>query len=146
MAGFSKALAALGGLALVIGASSAFAADLTVTVEGLTSGNGKVSLGLYQKTDKFPDGKASREVDVPAAPGRIVYVFKDLAPGRYAITGFHDENNNGKMDYNFIGIPKEGFVFSNDAKPGLSAPSFDACAITIADKPVAITVHIQHWG
>ena len=146
MAACSKALAALGGLAVMICASYGLAADLTVTVEGLPSDKGKVSLGLYQKGDGFPDGKASYEVDVPAAQGHIAYVFKNLPPGRYALTGFHDENNNGKMDYSFIGIPKEGFVFSNDAKPGLSSPSFDACAIDVADKPIAITVHIQHWG
>ena len=131
---------------LLLLAPAVQAADLTVTVEGVPSAKGKLSLGLYKKGDAFPDGKASYEVDVPAVQGKVVYTFKDLSPGRYALTGFYDENNNGKMDYTFIGIPKEGFFFSNDASPRLSAPSFDACAITIADKPIAITVHIQHWG
>ena len=133
-------------LCLLFLASTAQAADLTVTVENVPSAKGKLSLGLYKKGDAFPDGKASYEVDVPAVQGHVIYTFKDLPPGRYALTGFHDENNNGKMDYTFIGIPKEGFFFSNDASPKLSAPSFDACAITVADKPIAITVHIQHWG
>jgi uncharacterized protein (DUF2141 family) len=133
-------------LIAIFGAPIAAAADLTVTVEGLASGKGKVSIGLYTKSPTWTEDKPASETDVPAAQGHVSYVFKNVPPGRYAISGFHDENNNGKMDSNFIGIPKEGFFFSNDVKPGMSAPTFESCAFNVADKPVAVTMHIQHWG
>ena len=124
----------------------ASAADLTVTVDGVQSAAGQLVLGLYIDAKTWPKGPADYTVEVPARQGRVVYVFKDLPPGRYALTGFHDENSDGTMNYSFIGLPKEGFFFSHDLSPGLSPPGFEACAVTLADTPMAITVRIQHWG
>lgn len=122
------------------------AADLTVTVDGIENAKGRIYLGLFNEPNEWPKGKAYSRIDVPASAGHLVYVFKDVPPGRYALTGFHDEYNTGDMEYNFLGLPKEGFLFSNDVAPRISAPGFERCAIDVADKPVAITVHIQHWG
>jgi uncharacterized protein (DUF2141 family) len=142
MKAFTYGSAILAGfLGLVFEAS---AADLTVTVEGVHHA-GKLILGLYNYPDQWPQGKALYKVSVPATEGNVVYIFKQLPPGHYALTGFHDENDNGKMDYSFIGLPEEGFFFSNDASPTFSTPKFDTCTIIITDAPAAITVHIQHW-
>jgi uncharacterized protein (DUF2141 family) len=54
--------------------------------------------------------------------------FEDIPPGTYALTVFHDENMNGKLDTNWLGIPKEGYAFSNNVKALLSAPSFSAAS------------------
>jgi uncharacterized protein (DUF2141 family) len=124
---------------------AASGADLSVTVEGIPNARGQIVLGLYDRPEKWPKGPARLTVTVPAKEGRIVYVFKGLRPGRYAITGFDDENEDGKMDFSLIGLPEKGFFFSNDKSPGFSPPSFDDCALTIAQNPVVITVHIQHW-
>ena len=50
--------------------------------------------------------------------------FDSILPGKYAIQFFHDENENQKMDFNLIGIPKEKFGSSNDVKPILGPPKF----------------------
>ena len=50
--------------------------------------------------------------------------FDSIFPGKYAIQFFHDENENQKMDFNLIGIPKEKFGSSNDVKPILGPPKF----------------------
>ena len=133
-------------IALCIAAPTALAADLTVTVAGVHGGPGKVVFGLYVDPKEWPKGHAAYDAVAPTGDDSAVYVFKALPPGRYALTGYYDENNNGKMDFSFIGLPEEGFFFSNDRSPGLSTPSFDACAVTIGDNDSAMTVHIQHWG
>ena len=51
--------------------------------------------------------------------------FDSISPGKYAIQFFHDENENQKMDFNLIGIPKEKFGSSNDVKPVLGPPKFE---------------------
>ncbi len=51
--------------------------------------------------------------------------FDSIFPGKYAIQFFHDENENQKMDFNLIGIPKEKFGSSNDVKPILGPPKFE---------------------
>jgi uncharacterized protein (DUF2141 family) len=127
-------------------AQEAFAGDLTVTFAGVRSDKGKLSAALYGENDAWPDGKASVEIDIPPKPGEVVYSFKDVPPGRYAISAFHDENANGKFDTTFIGLPKEGFAFSNDAKPGLSSPSFNAAAFTVGETSAAITIHLDYWA
>ncbi len=54
------------------------------------------------------------EVTIPGIP-----------EGEYAVKIIHDENSNGKLDTNFLGIPREGFGFSNNAKPGMGPPAFE---------------------
>jgi len=54
--------------------------------------------------------------------------FEDIPPGTYALAVIHDENMNGKLDTNWLGIPKEGYGFSNDVKALLGAPSFSAAS------------------
>ncbi|MBU3937857.1 MAG: DUF2141 domain-containing protein [Proteobacteria bacterium] len=55
--------------------------------------------------------------------------FEDIVPGRYAFAVIHDESMNGKLDTNSLGVPTEGYGFSNDAKTWLGAPSFSAASL-----------------
>jgi len=56
--------------------------------------------------------------------------FEDIPPGTYALVVIHDENMNGKLDTNWVGIPKEGYGFSNDVKP------CSACLRSLPQLPV----------
>ncbi len=70
-------------------------------------------------------------------------VFRlDVAPGIYAINGFHDENGNGKFDTNFLGISEEGYFFSNNVRPFLSAPGFEAVKFVVPPEGRAMTVRV----
>jgi len=55
---------------------------------------------------------------------------------------FHDENSNGKFDENALGMPKEGYCFSNNVKPRFSAPNFSQCAFDYkgGDQSISITM------
>ena len=57
--------------------------------------------------------------------------FDSISPGKYAIQFFHDENENQKMDFNLIGIPKEKFGSSNNVKPVLGPPKFEKMLINL---------------
>ena len=72
--------------------------------------------------------------------------FADLPPGRFAVAVFHDENENDELDVNFIGIPKEGYAFSRDARGFAGPPSFDAAAVEIAegDGPLSTTATLSY--
>ena len=133
-------------LAAWLMASSALAGDLTVTFSGVRSDRGKLSAALFRETDNWPDGKGFREVDIQPKAGDVTYVFKDIPPGHYAISAFHDENGNGVFDTNFVGMPKEGFCFSNDAKPGLASPSFKAASFEVGPGPATATIHVEYWS
>ena len=57
--------------------------------------------------------------------GRIAIChFKDIPPGKYAISAYHDADNNGKFNRNFLGIPSEDYAVSRNARRTFSAPKF----------------------
>lgn len=69
-------------------------------------------------------------------------VFNNLPAGTYALFVFHDTNNNGKMDTNFLGIPKEGYGASQNKLPFAAAPRFDANKFTLQGNG-AVTLGIK---
>ena len=69
-------------------------------------------------------------------------VFRDLPPGVYAVSVRHDENLNGKLDTNFLGIPKEGYGASNNPSKKLREPTFDEGRIELKDAEQAIEIKL----
>jgi uncharacterized protein (DUF2141 family) len=71
--------------------------------------------------------------------------FKDVAPGRYAAIVFHDENLSGKLDTNFVSIPQEGYVASDNVRPRFSAPGFREASIVVpAGAPTTLSVQMGY--
>jgi uncharacterized protein (DUF2141 family) len=132
------------GLAAMTTAVPGRAADLVVVVDGVRNDKGDVEATLYASAVEWPDGKAAADLRADAKHGEVVFTFRDLAPGTYAITAFHDENRNGKLDTNVFGFPLEGFAFSNDVHPFLASPSFKAAAFPVGTGVETITIHMQY--
>ena len=89
---------------------------------------GKVRCGLY---DKKKDWLSKRYVfkDTAVSHERVaVCVFKNVPPGRYAASAYHDANDNGRLDKNFFGLPKEDFTFSSGARARFGPPKFKDAA------------------
>ena len=135
--------------------SSAAAADLELTIANVRSDSGALLIGLYDNPKGFllsvEDSAKPRPTTDPlrlvgvamrATSGTQSIVFRQLPPGRYAIIVIHDENDNGLLDENALGVPTEGYGFSNNALGFLSAPSFEAAAVIIesTDKSVSISL------
>jgi uncharacterized protein (DUF2141 family) len=70
--------------------------------------------------------------------------FEDIPPGTYALAVIHDENSNGKLDTNWLGIPTEGYGFSNDAKGSLGAPSFSAASFPYDGRTLDLTISLHY--
>ncbi len=79
-----------------------------------------------------------------AKDGGAIWVFRGLAPGRYAVAVYHDENGNGEFDQGFFGIPLEGYAFSNGATAFFSAPGFDEAAVTVGEGVTEITIEMTY--
>jgi uncharacterized protein (DUF2141 family) len=69
-------------------------------------------------------------------------IFKNLKSGKYAVRSYHDENNNKKMDTDFLGIPKESWGCSNNVRPHFAAPKFEDM-IFVLEKDETITIDMQ---
>ena len=138
-------------VATVAVSGTAFAQDakniLRVRLDGFRIDNGKPHCTLYNDRDPsaFPSNsdKAFKESQSDTIANQSAEVdFTGLPAGKYAMVCFHDENNNGKFDENMLGLPKEGYCFSNNVKPRFSAPNFDQCAFDYkgGDQSISITM------
>lgn len=119
--------------------------DLVVSVEGIRSTEGIINIGLFNDPDDFPDkGKAFKGALLKIPGGSATYTFKDLPAGEYCIAVFHDKNQNGKIDKNLIGIPTEGFGFSNDAIGTFGPPGFKDASVSL-DKDRSVKIKLRHY-
>jgi len=84
--------------------------SITVEIVNLENNKGRVIVALLDEHEEDVMDTSSTITDQ-----KCTVVFKDVTPGKYGIRLFHDENENEELDTNFLGIPKEGFGFSNDA-------------------------------
>jgi len=106
---------------------------LTVDIEQLRNNNGKLLLELNNDKEEVIKGFSETITD-----GKCILVIKELKPGKYAFKYFHDENNDEKINTNFMGIPKEGYGFSNNAKGTFGPPSFDKMLFEITKSDTMI--------
>lgn len=120
--------------------------EIAVTVINLRSDKGLVQACMTKLPSAFPDcGKDphSHRQTVPAAT-QVELTFRNVAPGRYAISLLHDENDNGRADRMLGMMPKEGFGFSRDAKIRMGPPSFDAAAFDFDGTTQVINIHMRY--
>ena len=99
-----------------------------VDVVGLRNNKGQVFCALHASAEGFPKDsqKAIHRDTSSISDKKASCEFSLIEPGTYAISVFHDENSNGKLDTNFLGIPREGVGASNDARGHMGPPKFDA--------------------
>ena len=126
--------------------AAAFSQSYTirVAVSGLHSDKGKLYMSLYNSEKGYPkDASAAYRLSfADIHDGKSTILFAGIPQGTYAIACYHDENNNGKLDANFLGIPKEGTGASNDAKGSMGPPKFkDAKFQLVSDTTLAIKIN-----
>ncbi|MBU1013668.1 MAG: DUF2141 domain-containing protein [Bacteroidetes bacterium] len=93
--------------------SISFQENITLNIEinNLKNSKGKVLLELQDENKNTIKGISQEIVN-----NRCIISIEGLSPAKYVFKYFHDENDNKEIDINWIGIPKEGFGFSNNAK------------------------------
>ena len=137
------AIAVLAGVA----AAPVFAADHAVEVHGIRSADGRLYVAVHASESRstFPAGTGSvAAFQRRAHVGVSRFVLHDLPPGRYAVNTFHDENGNGELDTNLLGIPSEGYGFANDPDASFGPPDFEAASVDVGEEP-AVAVMTLHY-
>ncbi len=136
---FVRALAFCAPLAC---ASAAQAFDLTVEVLNVRSPQGTVDVAVFSSAESWLKTAQAVQVQRTAAAEKTVIVLRDLPAGSYAVSMFHDENGNGKMDTNVVGFPTERYGFSRDAMGRMGPPAFADAAIEL-QRDTTITVTLR---
>jgi uncharacterized protein (DUF2141 family) len=143
-------LVALLGAVLTIAISPASKAGTSIaTIEAhlvrLRNNHGQVICTLYTPSDRFPErSHKGMTMAVPIENRQATCRFRNVQYGDYAIVAFHDENHDGEFNQNWLGMPEEGFGFSDN--PGtLRKPTFDDAKFVVDQLVVQVTIKLNYW-
>ena len=139
----NTSLLLVAGLLAAFATTPVFAAELTVHLHGIRAQSGLLKVAVVDSPEAW-DGKAA-PVQSDGAPPQgedARFTFKDLKPGAYAAMITHDENGNGKLDTNVMGMPLEGYGFSNNPRV-MRKPTWDEAHFEIGKDDVAIDVALH---
>ena len=112
--------------------------SLEMEINNLQSNNGPLYIRILDENENPVIVGTSPVINYSA---RIS--FDSISPGKYAIQFFHDENENQKMDFSLIGIPKEKFGSSNNVKPILGPPKFEKMLFNLTENKKVIMVPVN---
>ena len=122
--------------------------NIEVTVTGIRSEKGQIAIGIFLDEESFRREEAYLEMQFPKKDIRdgVMTVNFSLEPGIYGLSLLDDENSNKKMEYNFLGIPKEGFGFSGYYHTGITRPKFDDFRFTVVQaQDMKVTVKMRYF-
>ena len=113
-------------------ASAATAADLVLNLSTRSSG-GRIAVAVYRDAEAFRRGEGPVASRMVSRTGAVTSVtITGLAPGRYAVAAFHDTDGNGDLTLWPIGLPREAYGFSNDARGRFGPPPFARAAFDLS--------------
>ncbi len=126
-----------------VGVSAAVpAATLQVKIDGVASGKGKLRVAVCDESTflrKCPIGALA-----PARAGTVTVDVPNVPAGSWAVMAYHDENDNQKLDRNEMGIPSEGYGFSNGAGAKYGLPQFKQAAVAVGATAVSVSVTLKY--
>jgi len=113
----------------------------------IRNSTGAVACALFESPEGFPIQflhSATNIMIIKIRKSQARCDFEDIPPGTYALAVIHDENMNGKLDTNWLGIPTEGYGFSNDARALLGAPTFSAASFPYDGSNLDMTITLNY--
>jgi len=118
-----------------------------VKILNIRNSIGTVACALFESSVGFPTEflrSATNVMVIKIRKSQARCDFEDIPPGTYAMAVIHDANMNGKLDTNLLGIPTEGYGFSNDARGLLGAPSFSAASFQYDGRNLDLTMSLHY--
>lgn len=103
---------------------SAYCQEIILKVKNLKSSKGILVVDVYTSKDDFLK-KSALNKKLQISGNSATTTIEELQAGVYAIGVFHDENESGELDTNFMGIPKEPIGTSNNPKARFGPPKWD---------------------
>ena len=118
--------------------------QLVAEIGPLRNQAGSVGCRLYTSGPGFPEAaKGTVEQRVTIGGTHAKCTFDRLPPGKYAVTVMHDENDNQKLDKNFVGMPVEGYGVSNNKTYALHGPRWEESAFVLDGEPATVKIAIS---
>ena len=122
------------------------AASITLNIKNLRNENGSIRIAIWDQAQGFPGDYTTsiEQVSIPATKD-ATYTLENVKAARYAIAVFHDANNDEDLNQNRLGIPKEGFGFSNNPRIIFGPPNFRKCNFRVTEgQNVTKNIFLKH--
>ncbi len=120
------------------------AATVFISVTGVRNDHGSIRVALCTKAE-FLHPHCAWKANAVAVQGTTELSIPNIPPGTYAAQAFHDENNNGKLDRNILGLPEEAMGFSNNAPIYFGPPRFDVAAFIVGNTDTHISFALRYF-
>lgn len=113
-------------ITLSLGQDEAKQGELTIILQGFENNEGMAMIALSNfQEDYEKEGPPFRGNETEIIEKTASWTINELPFGEYAVKVFHDENDDGEMGKNFLGIPNESYGFSNDARGSFGPASWE---------------------
>ena len=116
--------------------------SLYITVKNIKSAKGAIMVAVYDNKKDYMKNPVYDHRATVDAEGKLKMQL-EMPFGNYAITIFHDVDDDGKLDSNFVGIPKEPYGFSNNATGSFGPPGFDDTLMEFKDEDQQIEINLN---
>jgi len=126
-------------------AASESSGNLIINISGFPSSDGFAMVALNDSEESYKGGenKAIAKTKTRVVDQKAQVIFANLPYGSYGVSLYHDENANEKMDKNAMGIPKEAYGFSNNAKGFFGKPSYKDVVFQLNSAEMQITIKLD---
>lgn len=122
--------------------------SISLEITGFRNNKGNARILIFSEKEKkyFPSdhNRAYGAYIISIEDERAELVLEDLPYGSYAISVHHDENEDGRVNTNLFGIPREGLGATNDAKGKFGPPSFDKAVIFLKNESIAVKINMVY--
>lgn len=118
-----------------------------VKIPNIKNSTGNIACGIFESPEGFPNrflGSAKAIMIRTIQETKAQCDFLDIPPGTYAIAVIHDENKNGELDTNWLGVPTEGYGFSNTTIDEFGAPAFSAASFSYDGQNIDLTISLNY--
>lgn len=124
-------------------AQSGGQATLVVKITGLRSGKGQVKIAVFNSAEKWLGEQPVYSSTISVESHTVLWKINDIPYGDYGIAVFHDENKNGKMDKNLLGIPAEAYGFSNNVRVTFGPPTWEKAKFVVKGATTDVSIEVK---
>jgi uncharacterized protein (DUF2141 family) len=124
-------------------AQSGGKATLILKVTGLRSEKGQVKIAVFNSSEKWLSEQPIYSSTINVDSQTVTWRINDVPYGDYGVAVFHDENSNGKMDKNVLGIPLEPYGFSNNVRVTFGPPKWEEAKFTIKGSTAEVSIGVK---
>lgn len=133
-------------LIIILCLNNSYGQNTNVKISDIRSEKGQIILNVFKSSEDYEQEKVFKKLifEKKAVDNGSMIINCDFEPGIYGITLIDDENKNGELNKNLIGIPKEGFGFSDFFMEKMKKPVFDDFKVTLKNQNNKITIKVKY--